>query len=354
MSFWSELSHEQLRHVLQCNDVLKVFEYFEEGEGKDYLVEKEIKYDRTVITKSIRKIYKPALKKANISYPLFGVITDSPSTFIMMLASLLDGASLIFLSVSVLTGVLAGALVLAGIAYSVLTYLEVRNARRKDKQFFDLMQIQLECAQVLLEKQGKRPAPVAKFKFNNDSVPTFLKTSLNISLFSAFVLFGTYYLTTAAVLSALGLVAISGAMTSGIGLGVALAVALIIGFAIGYKQYQISKNSKRRSDYKAHLLNQVHSKIGECNKSPSIQNRLNEQAEIHPPMRTPSQQLLMYDSQVPETYGADSSTGNQYKMMSKHGAAITTNNAGSSANSNMPMTDNSINGDGSHSRVKLN
>lgn len=351
MSFWAELSPEQLRFVLQCNDVTKVYEYFEEGEGKEYIAEREIQYDRTVITKSIRKKYKPALKKAKIAYPLFGIITDSPSTFIMMLASLLDGASLLILSVSVLTGVLAGGLVLAGIAYAILTFFEVRNAKRKDKMFFDLMHIQLECAHQLLIKQGKRPTPTAKFKFTNDSVPTFLKTSMNIALFSGLVLFGTYYLTIAAVLSALGLAAIYGAMTGGIGLGVALAVALVIGVVIGIKQYQISKNAKRRSDYKAHLLNQVHVKIGECNKPPSITNTLTEHVEIQPPLRSPSQQQLMYDELVPETLGADTTAGNQVKLMNRRGAAMM---PAATGNSNIHLADNSINGDAENQRAKLN
>lgn len=336
-SFWSQLSTEQLRFIIQCDDINKVYDYLEQGEGYEYLVENEIPYDKTTIVKKIRRKYKKQLSNAKISYPLFGLINDSPSAFPMMLSALLDGTALAFMSVSVLSCVMAGALILAGIAYTVLTYLEVRNAKRKDKAFFDLMHTQLACTKALLQKQNKPVTGIAEFEFVNDSKPTMLKSSLNVWLFSAAVLFGTYYLTAAAIMAAVGLTAVYAAMTSGIGLGVALVVALGIGLALGIKQYHVSRNAKRRTDYKTHLHNQVTRKIIECNKRPSLQRRLRDEKLIQAPVHSSGLQQAIYETIVPETFGDDVQP-NQIRFAGKHAAGM----AGGGAATMFRNSDNNI------------
>lgn len=271
-SIWSSLSSEQLMEIVfHCDKLGEVDDVMDEIILPNIIQEKTY----TKWKKRVAKRHKNILKTYGITHSLFSSLNDAPSFTIMTLLSIISITTLSVLALSIFTGLLAGAMILAGIVYFVAGYREKQDELNAERKFFLFAEAKTEALNELLRRQNPERAndpefnfrPEEGFVYRNKDVFAKLKPAVGAGLLTASVLFGTYYLCASTIVAAIGVTAVAGAMAGPIGLGVALGVAVVIGAIYAYKVYQTALNEDKSEKLKKHINKQYKAKARLFEKS---------------------------------------------------------------------------------------
>lgn len=290
-SIWSNLSDEQLMEIVfHCDKLGEVDDVIEEIIRPNIIPQKS--YNKW--KKRVAKRHKNILQSYGITHSLFSSLNDAPSFTIMTLLSIISITTLSVLALSIFTGLLAGAMIIAGVIYFVAGYREKQNELNAERKFFLFAEAKTEALNELLRRQNPDHAndpefnfrPEEGFVYRNKDVFAKLKPAVGAGLLTASVLFGTYYLCASTIVAAIGVTAVAGAMAGPIGLGIALGIAVVIGAIYAYKVYQTALNEDKSEKLKKHINKQYKTKARLFEKSldnnnPGISHQTNLARKHH-------------------------------------------------------------------------
>ncbi|HTM64541.1 MAG TPA: hypothetical protein VL360_08625 [Gammaproteobacteria bacterium] len=274
MVIWEELTEEELYFILECDKLKYIVAVFNSSNRQ-----KKITHDKWL--QAARSQYQFEPDKGIIGQSIFNSLNEAPSYSFMTLLSIIGMAALKIFALSFLTAGFSALMLFTGGIYFASSYKAQKDKEDKDRKFFDLASIKLQCADEIIRRHelslkfrplnegcdlylsdDVRKLVIKPFEYKNKDKFDKFKSSLGAGLLSFTMLFGTYYLGACTLIAAFGLA--TTIALGPIGIGIALGVAAIIGGYCGYLQYKSDVLAEKIDKKQKKLMNYFNYKRHTC------------------------------------------------------------------------------------------